>query len=126
MGPKYYGAPTLPEWDGESCTSEFMENALWDQGTQEGYITGPNGTAGNLMVGGAGQLQQGMGRDYPFALPMDSVKRGWQRKDITDVYGAKSIRKVFEVLLKSMRSLKCIRSFSKSIRSSAKIIWFSS
>ena len=54
MGPKYYGAPKNAEWDGETCTSEFMENALWDQGTQEGYITGPNGTAGNLMVGGAG------------------------------------------------------------------------
>ena len=52
----------------------FNENALWDQGTEPGYVTGPDGTAGNIMVGGTGLLFMGMGRQYPFALPMRSPK----------------------------------------------------
>ena len=37
-----------------------------------------------------GQLQQGMGRDYPFALPMDEYTKSWDRKNLFDVYGAKT------------------------------------
>ena len=38
-----------------------------------------------------GQLQQGMGRDYPFALPMDKYAKSWDRKNLFDVYGAKTL-----------------------------------
>ena len=54
MGPEFFAAPTKNEWDGETCTSPFMENVLWEQGTEPGYISGPNGTAGTVLVGGAG------------------------------------------------------------------------
>ena len=33
-----------------------------------------------------GVLQQGMGRDYPFALPMDKYVKSWDRKNLYDVY----------------------------------------
>lgn len=74
MGPQFYGDPKLKDWDGETCSHMFNENALWDQGTEPGYVTGPDGTAGNIMVGGTGLLFMGMGRQYPFALPMRSPK----------------------------------------------------
>ena len=32
-----------------------------------------------------------MGRDYPFALPMDKYKTSWDRKNLYDVYGAKTM-----------------------------------
>ena len=59
MGPRYYGAPQSNEYDKETgvCTDEGMQNAYWE-----------TRTAGNPIVGGAGFIQQGLGRDYPYAL----------------------------------------------------------
>ena len=84
MGPEFFAAPTKNEWDGETCTSPFMENVLWEQGTEPGYITGPNGTAGTVLVGGAGVIQQGLGRDHPFSIGMSSTQKNWDAKGITD------------------------------------------
>ena len=84
MGPEFFAAPTKNEWDGETCTSPFMENVLWEQGTEPGYITGPNGTAGTVLVGGAGVIQQGLGRDHPFSIAMSSTQKNWDTKGITD------------------------------------------
>ena len=84
MGPEFFAAPTKNEWDGETCTSPFMENVLWEQGTEPGYITGPNGTAGTVLVGGAGVIQQGLGRDHPFSIAMSSTQKNWDGKGITN------------------------------------------
>ena len=84
MSPEFFAAPTKNEWDGETCTSPFMENVLWEQGTEPGYITGPNGTAGTVLVGGAGVIQQGLGRDHPFSIAMSSTQKNWDGKGITN------------------------------------------
>ena len=91
MGPQFYGSPTKDEWDGETCTSPFMENALWANGTSPGYQTA-NGQrmAGNILVGGSGLIQQGLGRDHPFALPVVSAQSNWEKKGVVDAYGLHS------------------------------------
>ena len=59
MGPKFYGSPKPGQWDADNgtCTYEGMENAYWE-----------TRTAGNPIVGSAGFIQQGLGRDYPYRI----------------------------------------------------------
>ena len=92
MGPQFYGSPSKAEWDGETCTSNFMQNALWANGTSPGYQTNNGGRmAGNIIVGGSGLIQQGLGRDHPFALPVISAQSNWESKGIQDKYGMHSL-----------------------------------
>ena len=72
MGPRYYGAPRANEFDKETgvCIDEGMQNAFWE-----------TKTAGNPIIGGAGFIQQSLGRDYPYPI---AIEEGYSNKKNPD------------------------------------------